>query len=332
MRVTCEGRKKQISCATVHLPVNRVNVKVPPSHVHNSFTMDLNAALQKSFEVTKKMADTQDGDTVSNAQFEIAHKGCTRLHNMLNGLSTVFPENNKLRAWILVFESTILGTPSSEVWAMNRWHEEMTRTSDGKLREVSLYDATRERDIETLLSSGVWVLDQIDARSMYYDPFISDSHRENMCCHFDAVNACSDLMSKLPVDMLNRVLSCVQTVDPTQPITPASMFSIMQKAMGSGEDDDTDPIERLNGWSKDILNMLQGDGLKNLINITGSDAAASATGIVDPTEMLRTMSGEIAGCMSLLTSASDGIENDQMRGMQNVLQNLGGLMGGFSRK
>ena len=75
-----------------------------------------------------------------------AHKGCERLHTLLTTLATVFPENTKLAFWLALFNTTILGSPEREKWAMERWHREMTTGPDGAPREVTLYQKIKDRD------------------------------------------------------------------------------------------------------------------------------------------------------------------------------------------
>lgn len=254
-----------------------------------------------------------------------ARKGCDRLHKLLKSLADVFPENGKLTMWLVLYETTILNKPEMEEWAMKRWHTEMTQMPDGTPREVSLYTKTRERDIDGLLSSGVWVLDEIDARSMYFDDGIDDDDREVIAVHFDGVNACAQWLDAMPTDMMERVLGSVRDIDPTQPITPETMFAILQKTIGlSNEEGDgeTDAVERIVGWTSQMLSTLKSGGIESLMSIAGESSSLAGSGLPDIASLMSTMQGELLGSSSLFSSSVDTMDAAQMSSLNEVLKTL----------
>lgn len=254
-----------------------------------------------------------------------AHKGCDRLHKLLKSLADVFPENGKLTMWLVLYETTILDKPDMEDWAMRRWHTEMTRLPDGSSREVSLYTKTRERDIDGLLSSGVWVLDEIDARSMYFDEGIDDDDREQIAVHFDGVNACAQWMNAMPSDMMERVLTSVRDIDPTQPVTAETMFALLQKTIGLDNtegDGKTDAVERIVGWTSQMLETLKSGGIESLLSIAGESMSASGSGLPDIASLVSSMQSELLGSSSLFSSSVDSVDAAQMLSLNDVISGL----------
>jgi len=273
------------------------------------------------------VSDVTGGTPVTASLNVFAHKGCQRLHKLLTTLAETFPENAKLAMWLTVYETTILDKPEMEAWAMEKWHDEMTNTPDGKPREVSLYQKTRERDIEALLSSGVWVLDEIDARSMYFDDGLEEDDQEEIAIHFDQVNACSQWMCTIPKDILERVMETALTVDRTQALTPETMFAMMQKTLGLGEgegDGQTDAAERIVGWTSQVMQMITTGGLESLLSIAGGNASLAAAGMPDLATLMSSLSSELLGTASVLEAAGvdDGANVGQMETMKAVLSSI----------
>ncbi len=265
----------------------------------------------------------------------LAHHGCERLHILLEGLSAMFPEREELAAWIIIFTNTILNNPEMEVWAMKRWHKEMTEYADGSKRVPNLYVKTRERAIDDLLDSGVWILEEINARSMYFDPDVDDTDRETICKHFEKINACAEAMSAVPEDMMQGIMACVRSMDQTQPITPDTTFSMLQKIIGCKPADlmhDSDAMERLVGWSQQLIESMNNGGLQALQSIAGEAALASGTGMPNMAEISKLMQSELMGCTSILSSASEGggIDTEQIMNLASMFSNItgGGGVGG----
>ena len=257
-----------------------------------------------------------------------ANKGCQRLHDLLVTLAAVFPENGKLSFWLGIFESTILGNADREKWAMERWHREMTTTADGATRPVTLYQKVKDRDVAFLLDSGVWVLDEIDATSMYNDPDLDDEDREHICRHFERVNACAEWMATMPSDMMEFVMQAAAGMDPTQPLSPESLFPILQKTLGlggAGGGVNADAMERIVGWTSQMMGLMQNGGLQSLMSIAGEAATLAGTAMPNMAAVLQTVQTELMGCGELLSSdTADGTDTTQLNNMTDVLRSWSG--------
>ena len=229
----------------------------------------------------------------------IAAQGAKRLHTLLEGLATMFPEKEELSAWMCIFENTVQGVPAMEEALMQRWHQEMTTHRDGTKRAPSLYDKTRERDIESLLSSGVWVLDEIDVRSMFYDPDVLDTDREAICQHLDKINTCAEAMGAIPADMMQSIMSCVSTLDTSQPMTTDTVFTVLQSIIGCRPEDladDTDAMERLTGWSQHLMESVGGGGMTALQTLVADATKETGTPMPDMSQLAAMVKSRLMGC------------------------------------
>jgi hypothetical protein len=257
-----------------------------------------------------------------------AHKGCERLHTLLTTLATVFPENAKLAFWLALFNSTILGSPDREKWAMERWHREMTTGPDGAPREVSLYQKIKDRDVAFLLDSGVWVLDEIDATSMYNDPELDDEDREHICRHFERVNACAEWMATMPEDMMTFVMNAASSMNPDQALSPDTLFPLLQKTLGLGGGAEgganADAMERIVGWTSQMLPLMASGGLESLMGIAGEAATLAGTAMPSMAAVLASAQSELMGCGELLSSASDSADDAQLSQISDVLKSWTG--------
>jgi hypothetical protein len=259
-------------------------------------------------------------DAVNALTSPYAALGCKKLLAMLQGLAYIFPEKATLAGWLALYEATVPGNPETELRIMRKWHTAMTEFPDGGLRPVSLYVATQNRDIETLLSSGVWLLDEIDARSMYFDPSLTAEDREEIALHFDGVNNCAQLMHALPTDMLASVERSVQSVDPSQTLTPESIVAVMQGAMGLGGDADGDGMERIIGWAGQMMNLTNTIGIEGLLRTSGEAAALQGTAMPDMSALMGAMSG-------LQSAAGAGVfDGMDPSGFSSIFASLGGMM------
>ena len=237
----------------------------------------------------------------------IAAQGAARLHTLLSGLAAMFPEKEELAAWMCIFENTVQGVPEMEAALMERWHSEMTTQRDGRKREPSLYEVTRGRDIEALLSSGVWVLDEIDVRGMYYDADVLPEDREAICAHLDKINTCAEALGAIPGDMMQSIMSCVSTLDREQPVTNDTIFTVLQSIIGCRPEDladDTDAVERLTGWSQHLMESFSGGGLAALQRLMAEATAESGAPLPDMAALAEMVKSRLMGC------GGDGADGD----------------------
>ena len=210
---------------------------------------------------------------------------------------------------------------------MERWHREMTTYPDGGEREVTLYQKVKDRDVAFLLESGVWVLDEIDATSMYNDPDLDDEDREHICRHFERVNACAEWMSTMPADMMAFVMQAAGSMDPSQPLSPETLFPILQKTLGlntAGGGVDADALERIVGWTSQMMKLMTNGGLQSLMSIAGEAATLAGTAMPNMAAVLQSVQTELMGCSELLSSDKDTTDDAQLSNMSEVLKTWSG--------
>ena len=162
----------------------------------------------------------------------IPHNFCSRLRCLLQELFDAFPEREKLGAWIAMFDITVMGNEPMQKYVIQKWNYDMTHDSKNVRYDVSLYEKTKMRDMESLRRSDLWVFKEIDAYSMYYDKELDEADRAMICSHFDTINDCARMYAMLPPGFAEIAQDVARTVDPTQPITPETTHAVMQRVMG----------------------------------------------------------------------------------------------------
>jgi hypothetical protein len=291
--------------------------------------------LMTAIETTAKSASSTLDDVAAEEGLDLsafdgfAHKGCERLHRLLSTLLEVFPENHKLRLWKTVFETGFLNIPANERQLMDKWHDEMTKNKDGSARTPTLYQLTRERKLTEVFDAKLYVFEQIGAREMYYESDLTEEEQEEICKHFDGINACAEWMHAMPTDMVSAVMDSVRKLDSRQQLTPDVVFSIMQKVIGAnGDDDDSgvnqDKIDRLVGWTTQIMKTMANGGMQSLTSIAG-DGALSAlgpnfSGVLDMAQKLA--SSNVLGSEPLKMDESD------YHNVMHTLKSIGSVSGG----
>lgn len=264
----------------------------------------------------------------------LPHAFCLKLQRLLNVLNMTFPERTKLATWKAIFEASMLGNAEMEEYVIKKWHYDMTHTSDGTRRDTDLYQLTKLTDesketkavkIEELLSSGLWVFEEIDARAMYFDEDLDDYDRDMICTHFNAINSHAKLYATLPSDMREVIRECTTGLDPTQPITPATTQAIMQKVIGcdpSELGDHPEAVERLINWSTQLCSSFaDGSGLEALQTIVGDNNLAQATG-VDVAGLMAALQGEVGAGAEMAGSNVDPLDRDEDAALSSVLGSL----------
>jgi hypothetical protein len=259
-----------------------------------------------------------------------AHKGCERLHRLLATLLEVFPDNHKLRMWKTLFETGFLNIPQNERQLMDKWHDEMTKNKDGSARTPTLYQLTRERKLREVLDAKLYVFEQIGAREMYFESDLDDDEREEICKHFDGINACAEWMHAMPTDMVSAVMDSVRKLDSRQQLTPDVVFSIMQKVIGANGDDEEDgisqdKIDRLVGWTTQIMKTMENGGMQSLTSIAGEGALSALgpnfSGVLD-------MAQKLASSSKGLGSETLKMDESDYHNVMQTLKSMGGSVGG----
>jgi hypothetical protein len=208
----------------------------------------------------------------------LPHSFCEILLKLLNNLSATFPERDKLSTWIALMNATIINNPAGEVWAIERWHREMTTYEDGSPRIPSLYVLTTERRVEEVLAARVWVFEEIDARGLFYDPDFDDEDRETTCRFFDKLNTLSRMYAAIPPDMMDIADSIRASHDPTQPVTMETLQGVVQQVIGCSAGElgrGPESMERVMGWARHLT-----------AGMATNDMPVDEDDVIDPQAML----------------------------------------------
>lgn len=165
----------------------------------------------------------------------VASSGVRKLRECLHALSVAFPERGKLAAWLAVLDTSVVGTAHAEEALLLKWHTAMTQHADGTTRVPNLYAAVRERRMDAVFASGVWLLDEIDAAAMFCDPGLSEASRERLCKGFETVNSrAAELALLLNHEPLAAAAaSTMASLDAAQAVTPETSFAALQAMLAT---------------------------------------------------------------------------------------------------
>lgn len=247
---------------------------------------------------------------------------CKQLHNLLTILQDVFPENEKLSSWVTMFEVMVLDKPDMEEWVVKKWHFDMTHGKDGERIVPDLYKLTRERRIDEVLSSDLWVFKEIEARDLYFHPDLDENDRESLCKHFDQINSYARIYAALPDGMREAIERVTAKIDPTQEITHDTMTNLLQTIL-SGPDAN---MEQLMSWSTQLVSSFaDGSGLDAIQTLMTSPMVAEATGGLDMSKLMGTLNSELAG--GLNTRAMPALDPSMLMKCMSML-GMGGGSGG----
>lgn len=222
----------------------------------------------------------------------LPHIFCRQLQTLLQTLKNVFPENTKLTTWLTTFETLILGNPAMEEWVVKKWHYDMTHDAEGNRLEVDLYARTKSRDIESLLSSDLWVFKEISARDLYFHPELDDEDRESLCKHFDQINSYAKVFSALPDGMREAIERVTASIDPSQEITHDTMTHLLQNMLSGPHAN----MEQLMGWASQLVTTFSdGQGLDAIQTLMSNPMVKQATGGLDISQLMGSLQSELAG-------------------------------------
>jgi hypothetical protein len=260
--------------------------------------LDLSDLVQEAIDEPRSVSARPhpDGGSGTSKDSSVPHQFCLALLKLLTDLHNVFEEKDELKGWISFMKAAILDNPGAEVWALEKWHKEMTTHEDGTPRVPNLYVLTRERRIEEVFDAKVWVFEEIDGRGLYNDPDLFPEDREKLCKHFDRINALAQLHATLPPEMVKRAEAIGATHDPTQPVTLETIQGVVQQIIGCGPTElgrDGAGMERILGWARHLTAGLS------------TDMPSDEDGVLDAEAMLESLTAKGGIMDSLSTMMGD---------------------------
>ena len=292
--------------------------------VNDSVEM-IRAAISKAS--TDAEAAAAAASTTADEHVSIPHGFCLAIKKLLTALAATFPENEALcgeggsGGWAETFNTTILGIPEMEEWAIKKWDYDMTYDSSGHLRDVSLYESVKKRDIEALLSADLWVLDEIDARTMYNDPDLSDADREGICKHFDSINSFARMYVSVPEDLRTTISEVLGSTDPDEEVTEETAQHLLQRVVGCDPAElgnDPAALEKLVGWSTSIMDKFSQVGFDSIGSMMGENGAMCGTG-QDLESLLGSLHSQLHSAQELLQTGTDSAVAAEEESVQRML-------------
>lgn len=185
-----------------------------------------------------------------------------------------------------------MGNAAMEEWVIKKWHYDMTHDSEGTRLEVDYYAQTKARNIESLLSSDLWVFKEISARELYFHPDLDDTDRESLCQHFDQINSYAKIFSALPEGMREAIERVTASIDPSQEITQETMTHLLQNMLTGPHAN----MEQLMGWASQLVTTFSdGQGIDAIQTLMSNPMVKQATGGMDIAGLMGSLQSELAG-------------------------------------
>lgn len=288
-------------------------------------------------------------DEVRQAPASLAHEFCMQLDEFLSILVATFHDRPMLVPWHEIFKSEFLGVPEKEEYAIKRWDYEMRVDSEGYARDPSLYalldeavnmdkvhvqpDGSMVLDdgaidagkMSLVLSSGVFVFEAIDARSMFFDPDLDDEDRVALAVRVQQINSRALLFASIPAEMREVLSDVAQAADPSQPLTPETATHMLQSVIGCDLNElqsRPDRAEHLLSWATSLAGSLTSqEGMRALTSLVDEKGAQDATG-VDVRSLLSNMQSQMGAVTALLHRAQDPQEEEEADETERVIAAL----------
>ena len=294
---------------TSHTPAT-TDPRAVMSNVYDTLRDSMDALMTGDTGAVRTVDSGAVGATVSADDVSIPHNFCRRLRRLLQVLYEVFPEREKLGTWMGMFDMTVMGIPAMEKFVIERWHYDMTHDSENVRYDVSLYERTKARDIDALLSSNLWVFREIDAHDLYYDPELDADDRAMICTHFDSINDCARMYAMLPPGFAEIAQDVARTVDMSQPITTETTHAVMQRVMGmvpamlGGDPENT---EKMISWATQLgQTFTDGSSLDMLQSLIGEGTLKQLAPDLDIASLMMGMQRDVAEAVSGSDGPLDG--------------------------
>jgi hypothetical protein len=152
-------------------------------------------------------------------------------------MQEAFPENRALAAFVADMRRA-QGDSALETDIVKRWHFEMKHhPHTGLKRERSLYTAVTERDYAGFVDGGMWVMQAIHGRSIFFDPYMADEQRNDLLEYFDDINAIAFMYGVIPDDARRICMGHVHDLtSSTAPINSDTLSSLVQETWQANTD------------------------------------------------------------------------------------------------
>lgn len=232
----------------------------------------------------------------------------TTLHRFVVTLSETFPECNKTKDKVKLFELAVLNSEAMQKMVIEKWHESFK----------PLYTFADKRDMKGIIDSKFWLLEEIDFASKWNDAGLTDEDRENIWKYIDFLNGNARVYSAVPTKLQATLEKTAESLgdinlNSLNNLNLNDMLLMTQKMVSNLSEDDMKDLtsnmgsimEGLGGFDG-ILQFGQKSGLFNSLFPGAGDAvsggAASSAG---ENPLLSMLSGTLGSALQSLTGNAD---------------------------
>lgn len=134
------------------------------------------------------MADASASTSSSSNNNSIIKSFTTTLHRFIVTLSDTFPECDKTKDKVKLFELAVLNSEPMQKMMIEKWHENFK----------PLYSLADKRDMKGILDSKFWILEEIDFVTKWNDAGLTDEDRQNIWMYLDFLNGNARVYAAVP--------------------------------------------------------------------------------------------------------------------------------------
>lgn len=211
--------------------------------------------------------------TVDSQPSHVVQEFVQTLHDMLSAINEVFPECPKVALYVATFRGAVLNLPPAQEQAIQRWHKIMG----------PYYDAVERRDIDTILNSGIEVLDQLGLAEKWYDPDFDEDSKDALWEYLDELNSYAKLYCQLPNGIMRKIEDIAMKIASQTPEGQQPNVNVQQVAadvlMNLGENDLKDFTQSLPTL---MSTMMSPENMNMMMQTMQQMSAAGANGQPNP--------------------------------------------------
>jgi len=255
------------------------------------------------------MASAAASSNTETGNSGIVKSFITTLHRFIVTLSETFPECQKTKDKVKLFELAVLNSDSMQKMVMEKWHESFK----------PLYSFADKRDMKGIIDSKFWLLEEIDFAGKWNDAGLTDEDRENIWKYIDFLNGNARVYSAVPTKLQATLEKTAESLgdinlNSLNNLNINDMLLMTQKMVAGLTEDDMKDLtsnmgsimEGLGGFDG-ILQFGQKSGLFNSLFPGNGGASAgekSAPTPVASNPLLEMLSGTLGSALQSLTGSA----------------------------
>jgi len=236
----------------------------------------------------------------------------TTLHRFVVTLSETFPECEKTKDKVKLFELAVLNSEPMQKMVIEKWHESFK----------PLYTFADKRDMKGIIDSKFWLLEEIDFSSKWNDTGLTEEDRDNIWKYIDFLNGNARVYSAVPTKLQATLEKTAESLgdinlQTLNNLNLNDMLLMTQKMVSNLSEDDMKDLtsnmgsimEGLGGFDG-ILQFGQKSGLFNALFPSSSSessdesSSSSSSSGVNVNPLINLLNGTLGSALQSVASPS----------------------------